>query len=332
MAYTTIDDPGLYFNTVLYTGTGSSQSITGVGFQPDFVWCKARSGTYGAYNHNLFDVARGVTKRLVSNASDAEATVPASLTAFNADGWTGGGDNETNNSSTEYVSWNWKETADAGFDIVTYTGNGSGRTLSHSLSAVPQMYIVKERGASGEAWNVYTKTLGEGNYVMLSSTNASAASSTLFNNTAPTSSVFSVGADAGTNGNTKTYVAYLFAEKQGYSKFGSYIGNANADGAFLYTGFKPAYIMVKRSDSANNWVIYDNKRANSFNEITHCLVANLYDAEQTSTSDDDCDFVSNGVKMRCTNNGSNGSGATYLYMAFAENPFVTSTAIPATAR
>ena len=331
MAYTTIDDPGIYFNTVTYSGTGSSQSITGVGFQPDFVWCKARSGTYGSYDHNLFDVERGVTKRLNSNDTDAEATVPASLTAFNADGWTGGGDNETNNSSTEYVSWNWKETADAGFDIVTYTGNGSGRTLSHSLSAVPQMYIVKERGASGEAWNVYTKTLGEGNYVMLSSTNASAASSTLFNNTAPTSSVFSVGADAGTNGNTKTYVAYLFAEKQGYSKFGSYTGNGNADGTFVYTGFSPAWVMIKRTTGAYNWMIFDNKR-NTFNVIDNRLLANTYGAEVTGSSTHILDFVSNGFKIRSSNSAIGGGADPYIYMAFAENPFVTSTGVPATAR
>ena len=342
-----IDKPSLHFNTKLYTGTGSTQSITGVGFQPDFTWIKNRSTTH---DNILTDAVRGVTKEIRSNVTDAEATDSNGLTAFGTDGFTVGSKQNLNKSGSDIVSWNWKAgggqgssntdgsinttytsaNTTAGFSISTYTGTGSNATVGHGLGVAPKFIMVKKRSGA-VSWAVQTST-GAGYEMNLNNNESQTSTSNYWNSTEPTSSVFSIGTNGIVNESGATYVAYCFAEKKGYSKFGSYEGNGNADGTFIYTGFKPAWVMVKRSDSSNNWVIYDNKRANSFNEITHVLLANESVAEATSTSDDDCDFLSNGVKMRCSNNGSNGSGASYIYMAFAENPIVGSNNIPATAR
>ena len=345
MAYTTIDDPGLFFNTVLYTGTGSSLANTGVGFQPDFTWIKGRSG---ATEHVLTDSVRGVTKELSSNDTGAEETVAQGLTAFGSDGFTVGTDGSYNTSSATYAGWSWlaggtassntdgsitstvSANTTSGFSIVSYTGTGANNTVGHSLGVKPSMFIIKERGASGEGWNIYHKSLGATKYIMLQSTNASATSSTLFQNTEPTSSVFSVGADAGTNGSTKTYIAYCFAEKQGFSKFGSYTGNGSTDGTFVYTGFKPAFVLLKRTDSTGSWYIYDNKR-DSDNVMTRNLFPDGNFVEDDN-SNNNADFLSNGFKIRTVSPARNASGGSYIYMAFAENPFVTSTAIPACAR
>jgi hypothetical protein len=344
MPYTTINKGSSYFNTLLYTGTGSSLANTGVGFKPDWVWIKGRSG---ATDHGLYDAVRGVQKQLESNNSNAETTETTGLTAFGTDGFTVGALAQLNTSSATYVAWNWlganttvsntsgtitstvSANTTAGFSIVSYTGTGANNTVGHGLGVTPSMFIIKERGASGEAWNTYHKSLGAGNYIMLQSTAASAASSTLFQNTAPTSSVFSVGVDAGTNGSTKTYIAYCFAEIKGYSKFGSYTGNGSTDGAFVYTGFKPAFIMIKVTSTADDWNIMDNKRdpENTGSELI--LYADLNNTEGAAVRGD---FLSNGFKCRTTNVSVNQSGATYIYMAFAENPFVSSTFIPTTAR
>ena len=350
MAYTDIDKPSDYFNTVLYTGNGSTQSITGVGFQPDWVWMKQRNA---AQSHVLIDSVRGVLKRLRSDQSDAEDTKANSLTAFGTDGFTLGSAYEVNDSSDTYVAWNWKAgtsfTNDAsgtgigsidsagsasdtsGFSIVSYSGTGSAGTIKHGLSTAPSMIIVKVRTGRTSDWLVYHKGVAsdaQTDFLKLNETNAVADEATIWNDTAPTSSVFSVGTEDTVSGSGNTFIAYCFADVQGYSKFGSYTGNGNVDGPFFYTGFKPAFVMIKASSRTGDWVMYDNKRS-VFNIVTKRLNANLNSAEDT---DNFLDFCSNGIKIRNTYGSHNTSGETYIYMAFAENPFVTSTAIPATAR
>jgi len=323
MSYTTIDKPTDYFNTVLYTGNATSRSITGVGFQPDFVWNKTRSA---GQNHFLYDSVRGAQKDIRSNQTGAEGTSDA-VTAFNSDGFSVGSGNDGNENSQTYVNWNWKETATAGFDIVSYTGNGSHpRTISHSLSAVPQMIIIKDRD-QGTDWFVYHQGIDNTHCLLLNATNAK-ISTDVWNDTTPTSSVFSLGT-GDVNTNNIKYIAYCFAEKKGYSKFGSYTGNGNADGTFIYTGFKPAFVIIKQSSaSGNQWNIYDNKR-NTFNVMDKFLLAN---SDQAEASYSVIDFVSNGIKLRNTASNFNTSGSTYIYMCFAESPFVTSAGIPTTAR
>jgi len=326
MAYTTIDDPTDYFNSVLWTGNGSNRDITGVGFQPDFTWIKQRNGTF---SHVLGNSLSGDNKFLVSSAEQAESTDTDKFRTFVSDGFQVGTHNGVNGSSNTYVGWNWKETATAGFDIVSYTGNGSARTISHSLSAVPKMFMTK-RTDSSESWGVYHHTQGAGKFLRLNNTDAADTSSTLWNNTTPTSSVFSVAVGGMSNTNGGTYIAYLFAEKKGFSKFGSYIGNGSTDGTFVYTGFKPAWVMSKRTDSSgNSWRIFDNKRPGFNTSSFNFVHANLNDAEATG---DAMDLNSNGFKIRTNSTDQNTSNGTYIYIAIAESPFVTSTGIPTTAR
>ena len=328
--YTTIDDPSAYFQTALYTGDGNAQTITNDGnsdLQPDWVWISMRSH---ADNKVLFDSVRGVTKRLVSNLNSLEVTVSDMVTAFNSDGFSVGTNTNVTGDGKTFVGWQWKKTADAGFDIVTATGTGSAKTIAHSLSAVPHIIISKEKTGSVNDWTIYhhkNTAAPETDSLILNETNATADQNTHWNDTAPTSSVFTVGSGSVTNRNNSTYVYYLFSEKQGFSKFGSYTGNANADGTFVYTGFKPAWVMVKKSSATNNWVIQDNKR-NPHNMMTEFLMANVSDAESTGLN---FDFLSNGFKLRSNSGGSN-SAATYIYMAFAGEPLVTSEGVPTTAR
>ena len=331
-AYTTIDNPELYFQTKIYTGNGSSShAITLDGsedMQPDWVWTKGRNVTY---NNQTFDSVRGTTKSLVTNENAAEITI-SGLTAFGTDGFTLGSDAQLNNNGSTYVAWNWKKTATAGFDIVSYTGNGSNRTISHSLSAVPSMMIVKNRDAA-EEWTVYhhkNTSAPATDYLALNTNGATTDSNTRWNDTAPTSSVFTVGTSGVVNANGQKFIAYLFAEKKGYSKFGSYVGNGNADGSFIWTGFKPAFVMTKVTDAADSWTLWDNKR-DVDNVATSMLRADTDQVEDTSSSYL-VDFISNGFKWRSSDGKQNGSGNAYIYMAFAENPFVTSTGIPTTAR
>ena len=347
MAYTDIDNPSeTAFNTKLYTGTGSSLAISSLNFAPDLVWIKGRSG---ATEHVLTDSVRGVTKEISSNDTGAEETVAQGLTAFNSDGFTVGTDGSYNTSSATYASWNFKAgtsvsgsttgsgtaktytgsvNTDAGFSIIKYTGNGtSGHTIPHHLTVAPNFIITKVLNDTSSAY-VYHSGIGATKNLFLSETDAAGTSAAYWVNTAPSSSVFTVGDQTGNNGNTKNIIAYCFAEKQGYSKFGSYVGNGNADGTFIYTGFKPAYVMIKRTDSTDNWQILDNERA-PYNLMQKTLYANVTTAEVTT---DRLDFLSNGFKIRATNAAVNASGGTYIYMAFAEQPFVTSTGVPATAR
>jgi len=331
MAYTTIDDPTAYFQVKTYTGNGGTNAITFDGnsdLSPDFVWLKMRSH---ADNHTLFNTTSGVGERLFSNLTQAESTESTSLTAFGSDGFTLGADALANANTKTFVSWNWKESATAGFDIVSYTGNGSsGLTVSHSLSAVPSVMIIKNRSGA-YSWGVYhhkNTSAPETETLFLDTTDATADRVNEFNDTAPTSSLFTVGNGNSVNNSSENFIAYLFAEKQGFSKFGSYTGNGNADGTFVFCGFKPAWLMVKQTNTTRDWMIYDNKRD------PHNVVREQLEANSSAAADsyDNFDFLSNGFKLRTTSVGRNESGGTYIYMAFAENPFVTSTGVPATAR
>ena len=348
MAYTTIDKPSDYFNTKLYTGNGaSSHAISGVGFQPDWTWNKNRSS---AVNHALTDSVRGAPLRLMSQSNDEEINQTTGLLSFNSDGFTVGSDTGYNGNGNSMVSWNWKAGTsftndasstgigsidsagsfnnDSGFSIVSYTGTGSNGTIKHGLNSVPSMIIVKERDNAND-WKVYHHSIGNGKSLRLDTTAAQGDDSTAWNSTTPTSSVFSVGTSNAVNRNGGGIIAYLFAEKQGYSKFGSYVGNGNADGTFVYTGQKSAFVMIKRTDTAKNWLILDNKRNTDDNPYNTELVANDSRTEETNIR---FDSLSNGFKLRLASGASNVSGGNYIYMAFAENPFVTSTGVPATAR
>ena len=357
MAYTTINKSTDYFNTKLYTGAGTSGSpfsLTGVGFAPDWTWIKRRDGA--SIGHRLFDRVRGATKYIDSSASSAETTNTSTLTAFGSDGFTLQNEGSVNDGSALFTSWNWKANGQgssntdgsinttytsvnttAGFSIVSYTGNGtSGATIGHGLSSAPSMILVKSRSTT-QSWIVYHKSIGATKFLRLEGTDASAVASSVWNDTAPTNSVITLGNSSGTNTNGTTYIAYCFAEKQGYSKFGSYVGANSNDGAFLYLGFKPAFIMVKAVSGSNtpgsqNWVILDNKRSSSGgnNVIQYKLFPSASDAENTAENNH-ADFLSNGVKFRGGNDATNGNN-TYIYMAFAEAPLVGSNNTPCTAR
>jgi hypothetical protein len=341
MAYTTIKKPSDYFNTKLYTGTGSSNAITGVGFQPDWIWFKCRSE---AQSHFLFDAVRGSNKTIQSHTANAEATSTALLTSFDSDGFTVNTDDGVNGSSKTYAAWNWladntsgssntdgsitstvSANTTSGFSIVSYTGTGSNATIGHGLGVAPAMIIIKAR-TFVEDWIVYHQSTGNTVKLDLNTYNATNANVTYWNNTSPTSSVFSVGTNDRLNRSGDNYIAYCFAEKKGYSKFGSYTGNGNADGTFVYTGFKPAFFMVKQTNEIRNWNLSDNKRTN-FGVSDGNLHPNLSNAENTYEI---LDFVSNGVKIRNSGNDYNASGGTFIYMAFAEEPLVGDN--PATAR
>ena len=353
MSYTNgLDKPSDYFNTKLYTGTGSSNAVTGVGFEPSFTWIKNRGGNNF---QNLYDVIRGATKTLCSATTAAESTSGSGLTAFGTDGFTVVSDGDVNASSNPYVSWNWvagtsftndasstgigtidsagSVNQDSGFSIVSWTGTGSAGTIKHGLNSAPSMIIIKNRSSVYD-WTVGHNSLGWTNVVFLNLTTAS-QSDTQFNNTAPTSSVFSIGTPLMANKSGDSIIAYCFAEKQGYSKFSSYIGNGSASsGTFTYLGFKPSLIILKRTDSTADWKMYDNKRNSGSitngNPNGRTLKPNSNAAEGNAEL---LDFLSNGFKHYNDNGTDNESGATYIYMAFAENPFVTgSSGIPATAR
>ncbi len=336
MAYTSIDDPSAYFKVQLYTGDGNSSKAitfddTDTNMQPDFVWIKRRDD---ADSHMLYDSVRFDGSNaywLQANVNSLEGS-DRPLTAFGSDGFTIGSNNSALNANTStYVAWCWKKTADAGFDIVTATGNATAKTISHSLSAVPHWMISKERTGSVNDWTIYhhkNTSAPETDSLILNETNATADQNTHWNDTAPTSSVFTVGTGSVVNRNSSTYVYYLWSEKQGFSKFGKYTGNGNADGTFVYTGFRPAFVLFKRTNSTGNWQLLDNKRT-GFNVENHTLYPNSNLADQDET---DADIFSNGFKLRNTGTDGNGSGSTYIYMAFAESPLVNSNKVPTNAR
>ena len=330
MAYTTIDNPGLFFNTVLYTGNGGTQSITGVGFKPDWIWQKERSST--SY-HVLTDAVRGNTKQLFSNDPYQDATSSNYITSFDSDGFGQGTNNDTNQNSETYVAWNWKagESASsnsdgsitssvsanttAGFSIVSYTGTGSNATVGHGLGAVAKCIIFKDRVASSD-WRMYHVGVGNTAALTLNNSNAKQTNSVFFQDTTPTSTVFSLGTGTDVN-NTNAFIAYCFTDVKGYSKFGSYTGNGNADGPFVYTGFKPAFIMLKKTSDTANWMIHDTKRI-GYNVDNNNLKPNTAEVEATA---DTLDILSNGFKLRTSGSGEN--NGDFIYMAFAEAPFVT---------
>jgi|7_EtaG_2_1085326.scaffolds.fasta_scaffold65125_1 hypothetical protein len=337
MAYTTIDNPELYFQAKLYTGSGSIQAITLDGdedMQPDLVIQKDRGNVR---HHNVYDSVRGVKARLRADATNAEYTADATngFDSFDSDGFTLEADSSslgTNEDTEDYVAWCWKESATAGFDIVQFTGNDTARTISHNLSAVPGLIICKNPSEGAAEWPVYhhkNTTAPETERLFLSGTQATLDNATFFNDTAPTTSVFSVGTSSDINGNTNSIISYVFAEKQGYSKFGSYTGNGNADGPFIYTGFRPAFLITKRTDGVAGWSVKNNK-TDPENPVDRALFANATDAEATDQYI--IDFLSNGFKIRDASAGVNGSGSTYIYMAFAEAPFVNSNGVPCNAR
>jgi len=341
MAYTTINKSSLHMNAKLWTGTGSNgNAISGIGFAPDLVWVKNRSGTY---DHVLFDRVRGDNKHVESNNNSAEENESNTL-AFGSDGYSVG-TNTLNNSGSNIVGWNWKANGTgsantdgsinttytsvnttAGFSISKYTGTGATGTVGHGLGVAPSVVIVKQLTGTGD-WYSYWKPLGNGNAVRLNTPDASGATG-IWNNASPTNQGFSVVNNSVVNASGNDYIAYCFAEKTGYSKFGSYTGNGNADGTFIYTGFKPAWFMLKRTDGANSWQIFDNKR-DTGNALDNALEANDSAAEATGT--DRLDFLSQGVKLRTNGAAQNASGGTYIYMCFGQS-IVGSNNVPCTAR
>jgi len=341
MAYTTIDKSSLHFNTKLYTGTGAENAVTGINFQPDWTWIKSRNATY---DHTLYDAVRGATKQLYSNHTNGQYTEAQGLKSFDSDGFTNGTDAKGNNNGTTFVSWNWKANGSgsansdgditstvsvnttSGFSIVKYTGDGTtGQTVGHGLGSVPKLIINKQ--LTTQNWFVYHHSIGNTKVLKLNTTGAETTSSA-WNNTTPTSSVFTIGTSASTNVSGENFINYCFAEKQGFSKFGSYKGNGNDDGAFIYTGFKPAFILVKNAAITDNWSIFDNKRL-GYNAYNYVLYADITNVGSNGLP---IDILSNGFKWRTSAAMVNGSGNNCIFMAFAEAPLVGSNNVPATAR
>ena len=359
MAYTTIDDPSVYFQTATWTGSSGTDTITFDGnsdLQLDWLWSKCRSN---AHSHALMDTSRitsGDYLPLFADTTDVEQTFyDSELQSILSDGFTVGTQPHAGGDGKTYVGFAWKAnggsttTNDASatsvgtidsvyqanttarFSIVTYSGSGSAGTIAHGLGVTPNWVIIKNRGSSTRGWIVYhDKSHGtpEENFTLLNTT-AAVADLDRMNDTAPTSTVFSVSDDTHVNNGSDTYVAYCFANVQGYSKFGSYTGNGNADGPFVYTGFKPAWLLVKRTDSTGDWSLYSNKLGGT-NPIDGRLEPN--NADTIVTGDNNFDFLSNGFKGRDTPAQMNADDGTYIYMAFAEQPFVSSEGVPTTAR
>tara|TARA_R100001086_G_scaffold229480_1_gene149380 strand:+ start:13 stop:1065 length:1053 start_codon:yes stop_codon:yes gene_type:complete len=348
-AYTTIDDAGLYFNPILFTGTGGSLAVTGVGFQPDLVWQKNRSITS---NHLWTDAVRGTDSQIYCSSTSAEGTLSTVLTSFDSDGFTAGTNSDFNGSGNDIVTWNWKAgtttgiagspsitptgysfNQTSGFSIIEYTGNGtSGATIPHGLSAAPECVICKST-TNAEAWITGHKWMNSGttpwNYgIELNASTGDYASAGYWNDTAPSSTLVTLGSGGGSNLSGGTVMAYCFAPIKGYSKFGSYTGNGNADGPFIFTGFSPAFILAKRTDSTGNWFIWDNKRK-GYNANNNYLMSSTTGAESDATN---ISILSNGFKFRSTDADLNASGGDYIYLAFAEAPLANSEGVAVNAR
>jgi hypothetical protein len=354
MSYTNgLDDPAQYFNTITYTGNDTDgRTITGVGFQSDWTWVKARSSAFSPYIIDAIRYDSGASKYLKldssSNAADETPSGAGWISALNSDGYVcKNGTSNTNNcneNGVTYVAWNWlgangtasntdgsitstvSANTAAGFSIVSYTGTGSNATVGHGLSSIPKMVIVKDRG-NVIHWLVGGDNIGWTKNLYLSLSSAEQTYNH-FQDQSPSSSVVYMTSDAALNGSSRNYIMYCFAEKKGYSKFGGYTGNGNADGTFVYTGFKPAWVMYKRTNTGADWHMYDNKR-DPINQVDLTIFTNSSSAE---ASGDALDFLSNGFKQRNTGAEANGSGDSYIYMAFAENPFVNSNGVPTNAR
>ena len=346
MAYITFQ-PSDYFNTKLYTGTGSSNAQTGVGFQPDWLWIKDRDS--GSNSHIITDAIRGTNKIIFTDSNGVELTDANRVTSFNSDGFTVGTDGSTNTNTNDYVSWNWKANGQgssntdgtinttytsasttSGFSICQWTGSGANATIGHGLGVVPKMIMVKNL-ATTDSWNVYHESMGNNKRVFLDTTGDQSTTSDAWNTTSPTTSVFSVGTNTGTNKSGDALIAYCFAEIKGFSRIGFYTGNGSVSGPFVYTGFKPAFVLFKEYTGAGdaNWVIQDSKRV-GFNPNNNRLFPNDSAAENTSSFR--IDMLSNGFKLTSNDGDANQSGNDFLYMAFAEHPFVSSNNVPVTAR
>ena len=350
MAYTTINKSSDFFKTKTFTGTGSNQSITGIGFQPDFLWGKNREKNTTYTDHVLVDVIRGSTKRIYSNKTDAESVGLTGVISFDTDGFTVGTGTNLNNNTDDIVAWNWKAgtavsgsttgsgtaktytgsvNTTSGFSIIKYTGNGTaGHTIPHHLGAVPKMMMVKEL-TSADDWIIYHVNQGNNKAAILNNDDGFGASNTYWNDTTPTSSSFTVNGNQ-TNENTKSYIAYIFTDIQGYSKFSNYYGNNNANGTFCYLGYKPSFIMLKYQEGSGQggWVIFDSER-NGYNANNPNLIANTDAAEDAGNP---IDILSNGFKIRNADVSCNRAGYNYVYMAFAKAPLVGSNNVPCTAR
>jgi len=361
MAYTTIDDPSVYFHTRLYTSNNDELVVTNNAnsgdFQPDWIWIKDRGAST---DHILSDTSRGITKRLESNTSDAEGANSQDVKSVQSNGFTLGNNAGVNAGTSAHVAWQWKANGGttttndasstgvgsidsvyqanttAGFSIVTYTGTGSAGTIAHGLGAVPNFMLIKNRSDGSSAnWSVYHHksfvSASDPNILYLNTTAATADDTNVFHTTTTfNSTVFSVGNYNGSNGSSDNIVAYCFVEKKGYSKFGSYTGNGNADGPFVYTGFKPRWILFKNTGAAEEWVLQDTTR-NPNNPVIINIRVDSNSAE-ASASSLDIDFLSNGFKNRSDQAQLNSDGVSYVYMAFAESPFVSSEGVPTTAR
>jgi len=348
MAYTTIKKPSDYFNTLTYTGTGvNPTTFTGVGFQPDFCWFKARNF---ADPHQLYDSVRGVHKYVRSNENSAEGDDSGSLQAFTSDGFTLGNSGNVNGGTNQnLVAWNWKANGagvantdgsisstvsantTAGFSISKYDGTGANATFGHGLGVKPDIVFWKRLDSNDGTvnWIVQSPLLGNQNKLVLNTAEATSTGSSFSQTDNWTNILIDLKTYEGENDSNGTYIAYAFASKAGYSKIGSYTGNGNADGTFVYTGFKPAWLMAKRTDANATWVMYDNKR-DIDNPSNHRLLADSTNAELVEDANTNIDFLSNGFKTRNGDSDSNASGGNYIYMAFAEEPLVGDN--PATAR
>ena len=327
-----------HFDTKLWSGTGSTHNITGLNFQPDLVWIKKRSGNEAP---DIQDSVRGATKRLTTHDNATESTVSGSIDSFNSNGFTVKDAGTTNESGHTYVGWSWKgggsassntngsitssvsANTTAGFSILTYTGTGSQTTVGHGLGVKPKVIITKIRDSNTQDWFFYPKQLtGNGStYIKFNTTDGVASDAHTYPNVEPTSTVYTVGGDDGgdgTNGNGKAYVAYVFSDVEGYSKFGTYKGNGSTNGTYVFTGFRPAFIITRRYSGGSNWYIWDPVREGNVQNSP--LQANDAGGEPGSY-DNSLDIFSNGFKLRATNAGTNGNNEDYLYMAFAEAPF-----------
>tara|TARA_R100000935_G_scaffold16981_1_gene33542 strand:- start:4 stop:1056 length:1053 start_codon:yes stop_codon:yes gene_type:complete len=347
-----IDDPSAYFQTKIYTGNGSARALTFDGnsdLQPDWVWIKKRAGG-SASGHVVTDVVRGVNKQLFTNEVEAEESYTSVLTAFGSDGFSISTAGLCNTNTNTYVAWCWKAGTsfsndasstsigsidstgsfnnDSGFSIVSYTGTATAGTIKHGLNIVPRLVITRPR-TQEDGWYVYWHGNGATKYQRMETNAGLGAGAAFFNDTAPTSSVFSVGDGSGTN-HASAYIAYCFANSP-TQKISKYFGNGNASGPFCFTGFKPAWIMLKRADGSNSWCIFDSKRL-GFNQSNPRLYANNTNASEGASDEAYIDILSNGFKLRGTQPDINNSTSVYNYLAVAENPFVTSTGVPATAR
>ena len=350
MAYTTIDDPTIYFNTSLWTANGSAKTISGVGFQPDLLWTKCRSNSY---SHIWVDSVRGITKQIKSDSTAAESTDAQGVTAFNSDGYVLGTQDEFANNGNTFVGWSWKNgttsgittggasvtpagysfSAAAGQSIITWTGTGSNLTVPHGLGTALGAMFVKCTSTTGD-WVFFHKTMGGAYGMELPSTSGKQNTTAWFNSTAPDADKFTIGTNGNVNTSGRSYVAYCFAEKQGYSKFGSYVGNGSTNPVSVLCGFKPAFIFIKESSGTGNWVMQDNKRirddlSDANNGNMPQLYANLANTEDT---DPYIYATANGFVNINSNSDTNANGETYIFMAFAEASFVNSKGVPNNAR